>query len=216
MSAIYETSAYIYTSYSEPSATSAGFTPSQLRLTGINDEGQLVGTYNSVGFIDSDGVYTTIQGSPNGINDAGEVVGSFGGGGSGTPAQGFVESGGVYTTIDYPSAEFTVAEGINNAGEIVGSYGDNGFLYSNGIFTTIDYPGAEATGLTSINDSGEVAGIYLDSNGNAHAFVESGGVFTNVTGNLAGTNIWINNAGEIVGLGAPAFIMSTMTAPIPP
>jgi probable HAF family extracellular repeat protein len=64
--------------YSRASSTSLG---------GINNEGQLVGSYTASGvthgFLDSNGVFTAIDvpGSadttPIGINDGGDIVGSF-------------------------------------------------------------------------------------------------------------------------------------------
>ena len=117
---------------------------------GINDPGQVVGTY------------VTDNMTPGGLR------------------HGFLLSKGVYTTLDVPDAALTVAQGINNAGTIVGLYhmvGDppqttHGFVLSKGVFTTIDVPGATdgTTAIFSINAKGEIVGIYSDDAGQ-HGFL---------------------------------------------
>jgi probable HAF family extracellular repeat protein len=112
--------------------------------SGINDAGQIVGTYKdatfSHGFLYSAGTYTTLDDplatagtSASGINDAGQIVGSYT---DGTGTHSFLYSAGTYTTLDDPMASSaaggTSASGINDAGQIVGYYGDptgnHGFL----------------------------------------------------------------------------------------
>ena len=100
---------------------------------GINDAGQIVGSYDNYqqGFLYSGGTYTTLSvpGSTlitstitfaYGINDAGQVVGSdiINDGND----QGFLYSGGTYTTVSVPGSFNTAAYGINDAGQIVGTY----------------------------------------------------------------------------------------------
>lgn len=104
------------------------------QLSGINNGGQIVGTYTDAagvhGFIRSaTGVFTTID-DPNanpgttsvdGINNLGVIVGTF------TDSSGFhsfirSSDGSMYTTVDYPSGFVTDARGINDNGDIVGSY----------------------------------------------------------------------------------------------
>jgi len=67
-------------------------------------------------------------------------------------------------------------------------------------YTNIDYPGANMTSPTAVNDSGSVVGTYLDSNGNTHGFLYSGGVYTTID-DPEGTTFpqGINNSGEITG-----------------
>jgi hypothetical protein len=72
-----------------------------------------------------------------------------------------------FTNIDVPGALGTQAEKINNRGQIVGKYGDDeedvqnntlrGFLYDRGRFIPIDFPGAQQTLAHGINDRGQVA-----------------------------------------------------------
>jgi probable HAF family extracellular repeat protein len=108
--------------------------PNDAELNGINDAGEIVGSYydsaigNDDSFLSAGGVITPISVPmaeytyAYGINDAGDVVGDFDtpGGSSG----GFVYADGSYTTLNYPlAASFgTNASGINNAGEVVGLY----------------------------------------------------------------------------------------------
>jgi probable HAF family extracellular repeat protein len=100
--------------------------------TGINNQGQIVGTYSVTGetgqhgFLYSGGVFTTLDvplatnTSAVDINDRGQIVGEYG---DNRGTHGFVYSDGVYTTLDDPSATFaTTARGINNRGQIVGDY----------------------------------------------------------------------------------------------
>jgi probable HAF family extracellular repeat protein len=79
---------------------------------GINNEGQIVGTYNdgsgaAHGYLMSGGVYTGLD-YPGGtytiawgINDGGQIVGQTKSAGR---THGFLLSGEVYTNIDYPGA----------------------------------------------------------------------------------------------------------------
>jgi len=126
-----------YTTIDDPSATST-------QAFGINDMGQIVGSYGnesgSHGFLYSggtNGTYTTLddpsatQGTfAQGINASGQIVGYYKNA-SGT--HGFLYSGGTYTTLDDPLAtNGTQAFGINDMGQIVGTYdnasGNHGFL----------------------------------------------------------------------------------------
>jgi uncharacterized membrane protein len=136
----------VFTSFNVPGD---GPDPSGTVAFGINDIGEVVGTYVGPSLDPQ-----MIQGM-----------------------HGFVRSrNGEFTTIDVPDALFTVAEGINNAGTIVGVYGDNdgfhGFVRSrNGDFTTIDLGAKTNTQINSINAKGEIVGFYVDSNNKQHGFL---------------------------------------------
>jgi len=101
----------------------------------INNRGQIVGSYviagsKSLGFLYSDGVYTTLSLGTNtvalGINDAGQIVGTYV---DDTGAHGFLYSGGTYTTLDDPltiSGKTRLTQSfysINDQGQIVGLIG---------------------------------------------------------------------------------------------
>jgi uncharacterized membrane protein len=163
--------------------------------SGINDVGQIVGTYSDPstnlvhGFIrDAQGLYRTIDdpnesvaqdgeeySELNAINNLGEMVGVFT---DSVGQHGFVyKLGGAFTTIDVPNSQAgtTSASGINNLGQIVGSYDDasnvsHGFIRSaNGAtYTTVDDPASTSgTQVTGINDLRQLAGSYAFS----HAFI---------------------------------------------
>jgi probable HAF family extracellular repeat protein len=108
---------------------------------GINDAGQIVGTYGDAGgfhgFLLSSGAYTTldvpgeIYTGADDINDRGQIVGLYRD--ASDVRHGFLLTDGSYVTIDPPGATFAVAVGITSSGEIAGTYGDasgtdHGFL----------------------------------------------------------------------------------------
>jgi hypothetical protein len=120
-------------------------------MTGLNDSGQLVGTYfddaGLHGVVDTKGVYTTIDdldAGPgggtlgSGISDNGQIVGAFF---DSTGLHGFLDKHGVFTTIDDPSASEesggTWATGVNDPGQIVGFYYDSGGLFHSFLATPI-------------------------------------------------------------------------------
>jgi probable HAF family extracellular repeat protein len=127
---------YTYTLLDDPLATPGG-----TGATGINDSGQVVGTYTHLdtdrqhGFLYAGGTYTTldypgaINTNAEGINASGQIVGNYNNG----PFHGFLYSAGTYTPLDglFP-------QGINAPGQIVGYFGDangrHGFLYNGGKF----------------------------------------------------------------------------------
>jgi probable HAF family extracellular repeat protein len=116
-------------------------------LNGINDAGQIVGSYaasaESVGhgFLYDSGAFTTIDAFDarytqlSGINSGGQIVGTFFETNTGIPHAFKVDSGGV-TVLDLPGNGVNAAYGINNLGQIVGYFFDNtglhGFLDTNG------------------------------------------------------------------------------------
>lgn len=162
------------------------FVRAQLVLNGVNDLGQVVGTYESVrvdgglGVIitNSDSTVTPLNLSSvdnnavfaSGINNAGQVAGTHYLVQSGEQV-GFLDTGGIVTNIKPPGAlPYTIQTGgLSNAGEVSGSYSDSiglhGFVFDNGIYTTIDVPGAISTVATGVNVAGDVVGTYTDSTG---------------------------------------------------
>jgi probable HAF family extracellular repeat protein/uncharacterized repeat protein (TIGR03803 family)/VCBS repeat-containing protein len=225
----------VYTTINDPLATS-----NYTSAIGINNLGQIVGTYSVStnigaipnGFLYSNGVYTTIDDPlatggtiAASINDLGQIVGSYS---DSNGAHGFLYSNGVYTTLDDPLAtgHFTVPTGINDAGQIVGHYiaassnGANGFLYSNGVFTTIDDPlGTYSTSADGINDVGQIVGHYeVGFGGPVYMFIYSGGVYTTIDDPVATlpTPAAINDLGQIVGYDSvQTFLASPMPPPAP-
>ncbi len=185
--------------------------------SGVNDAGQIVGTYfsggKSNGFLHDGGSYITLDDpaatggtSANAINDSGEVVGTYS---DGWTQSGFLFSNGTYITLNDPlGADGTLANGIDNAGQIVGEYLDahgstHGFLFSSGAYTTIDDPlGINGTDAKGINDAGEIVGYYLDGSSVAHGFVYNNGACVTLNDPAATGGTYaegINDAGEVVG-----------------
>lgn len=191
---------------------------------GINNSGQIVGTYsmdsscsNSHGYVrDKQGNFLTIDfpgasfTTAQGINPN-MVVGVYGSGG---PDFGYsVNKTGNFTTIEFTGAAGTEALGINLSGQIVGSYtltgtgSNNSFLYSSGSFTTIDPPGSEPPNGSSeafgINSSGVVVGVYGTSGSltENQGYMLANGVYTTI--NFSGASLTrafgINDSGKIVG-----------------
>jgi probable HAF family extracellular repeat protein len=188
-----------YTTLDDPNA--GGTTTAR----GINDRGQIVGTYfgnlgtGLHGFVLDHGQYTTIDdpdaipGSTQagGINASGTIVGTYLD--HNVVVHGYVLSHGQCTTLDDPDAgtgvvQGTYALGINASGQIVGFYVDanyafHGYVLSGGKYTTIDAPDAapeffQGTTASGINDRGQIVGGYTDANFVNHGFLLSDGRYT--------------------------------------
>lgn len=193
---------------------------------GINDRGQITGTYTDAGALhgfvrDANGHYTTFDAAPGSptapfhINDQGTVVGAY----STTAAHGFVRRpNGTVTTVDVPGARGTLLYGVNDHGAVVGQYVDangleHGFELDHGVLTRIDPPGSPAvpgardTSAFAINDRGQVAGYYADRHGTYHGYRYDHGRFTllddpraaDVPDYATTVAFGINNDGEVVG-----------------
>ena len=121
--------AFLYDQGSYATLTVPGAT--NTKAYGINDSGQIVGSYDGHGFLLDHGSYTTLDvpGSVEtcayGINSSGQIVGN-------SSLGAFQLDQGSYTMIDVPGSTSTQAFGINDSGQIVGSYNDvagqHGFL----------------------------------------------------------------------------------------
>jgi probable HAF family extracellular repeat protein len=109
---------------------------------------------------------------------------------------------------------YPVADAINDKGQIAGTFFEQGYVNrgfvkdSNGDVTVIDFPGAKWTNdrIADINNNGQLVGNYLTSNGQSHGFLFSDGVFKNIEISLPNWNsgvyvTGINDSGQIVGYG---------------
>jgi uncharacterized membrane protein len=149
--------------------TLPGFPNSDLTVTGVNSNGDVVGTINSDtlpvnGFLLHNGKVTILSfpgadvTQPTSINDEGVVVGGY--------LVRFVNSNpafmwkdGVFSNIKPPDSipePFVFANKISNSGVVVGSYqpesGGNGFALENGTYTKIDAPaGFEDMSILAVN-----------------------------------------------------------------
>jgi RHS repeat-associated protein len=132
--------------------------------TGINNLGQIVGTYEDAsgdggGFIYTNGTFTAINGiAPTGINNLGQVVGTaYNAGVYGVS----VYSNGTYTALNLPTDEQCYAGGINDLEQVVGYCNASPFLYQNNTY----YPDILPTQYSpdgyqpyGINNDGQIAG----------------------------------------------------------
>ena len=166
-----------------------------VRITGVNDAGQIVGFYRFKGKL------WGAWGEP--------VVGSVG-------ATAELTEGARLTPIECPEGRSTKALAINNRGEITGACeGGNkpptrrGFVLRDRAMTLFDAPGAIMTEGNAINDSGIVVGEYTLKPLHAGlwpvtGFAWDGTRFVPVvmhggTQGMASRATGINNRGHIVG-----------------
>jgi probable HAF family extracellular repeat protein len=192
---------------------------------GINDSGQISGTYydqnafETHGFLLSGGTYTTVD-DPlgthgdtttrmEGINNNGAMVGYYYD--ASFKLHGFLYQGGTYTAIDDTSGvnvKGTAAYGVNDYNHVAGAYVDtnnmsHGFVEKDGLFQTFNVT-IYGTTATGINNADQVVGYYKDGYGTSHGFLyDPNGVgFTTLNDPLAvhGTfALGINGAGQVVG-----------------
>ena len=167
-------STYTFDPISDPSANEGTY------VYGINGTNEIVGMYvlnhADYGFLENNGVYTTLADplandnstSANGINASGQISGTYlGSDGHYNGYHGFLYSNGTWTTLNDPSAaNQTDAQGTNNSGDVVGNYYNafyHGFLYNAGSWTTLDDPIAVTEGGNTyaygINNAAKVVAI---------------------------------------------------------
>jgi probable HAF family extracellular repeat protein len=203
--------AYTFTTIDVPGAASTS-------ANGINNAGQIVGTFDTSGpnartsgFVYPGGNFTIFDapGSATiatGINDAGHIVGFVQTGPAGI-GDGFLYSGSSFTSINAPGAGYTNATGINDAGQIVGFYDDgmggqgHGFQDTGGSFTSIDIGGPDNnTEAFGINNLGQIVGTVTGPP-HSQGFLETSGSLNSINFPSA-TGTWaygINDLGQIVG-----------------
>jgi hypothetical protein len=207
-----------YTAFDHPGARL------ETSATGINDRGQITGSY-----VDGDAVYHgylrdrrgrltnvdlpgAVATAPAGINNRGQIVGRYYESapirGPDARFRGYLQDGRKLIRIDVPGALQTQAVDVDNRGQVVGEYLDaggtfHGFLWRKGRFTTIDFPGAAGSSLTGINDRGQIVGAHVDStSGAVRGFLLKRGRFKSFDAPGAPITLPmdINNRGQIVGV----------------
>ncbi|RFU40625.1 hypothetical protein DZF91_16145 [Actinomadura logoneensis] len=214
-----------YTTIDHPNAT-GDKTPYGLSGTlfsGINDRGEIVGSYvghagRIHGFRYSHGAFTPIDvpGAqevwPFGINNRGQVTVQTVRPDGSQPQ--YLLDAGHYTPIAFPGAAYTIAHRINDHGTIVGDYVDtpdattqHAFIRTRGTYTRFDVPGAAYTGINATTNRGDLVGYYVPENSETgHAFIITAGKFTTFDApGAAGTTAFdINDKGQTVGTGFTA------------
>jgi probable HAF family extracellular repeat protein len=182
---------------------------------GINNLGQVTGTYSDAGnrthgFFMDQGQITSldfpgaISTFARKINDSGQIAGYYFDI-TGRP-HGFVYKSGRFTTIDVPGAVDTIVTGINAGGDMVGGYDDanlftHSFIVRNGSFLSFNSPFATQSQAQAINDHGVVVGLNWNiqvnpttsfiNDGNFAPFVIPGSITTNVYS--------VNNQNDLCG-----------------
>lgn len=177
---------------------SAGFTV----VTGITDEGDIVGRFRSSdgrthGFARVGGAWSVID-YPGGIGVEAMAVDSKGrhivGHWVDTASRihGFTYQAGAYASFEVPGAQDTGslagAVGVNRHGEMVGVFtlptdhvapcgcAGHGFIRDEeGAWTIFDFPGSAVTFNTSINKHGDIAGLFYDGAGVGYGFLARAG-----------------------------------------
>ena len=220
----------------EGSLTSNGQEVSGTGASGMNDHGQIVGSYvaggTRHGFLLDDGEYRTIDvpgaisTAVNDINNRGEIVGIYtdrhGKG------RGFVRSRrGRFTTISVPGSFSTGPHRINDRGQVAGVYSDvdnagqpvrtgHGFIWDHGRFTRFDAPGnGPLTDPAGIDNRGTVVGAYDDADGVTHGFLRTRrGRFVTIDlpGAVFTSPVSINDRGDIVGQTGTADELAALAA----
>jgi len=211
-----------------------GAVPGALTSSSINDEGVVVGFYDTaagttVGFIRSRlGVLTAPVVAPydnvtntllHSVNDEGVMVGFYSSDNLAT-THGFYLVDGQFTTYDYPGAFSTALRGINNRGDITGTTATSspsdpgtGFIVPRGrdpISFAGPFPAAAGLAVEAINDRRAVVGYSVFDNSPARGFLRKpDGSFVEIALAGAGPNraFGINDCGVIVGWYAMAGVL---------
>lgn len=184
---------------------------------GLNDAGQVIGTYMPLGYgRDQFGMATThgfiasesgfrdigtlggAHSTPYAINSKGQVVGHSTIAGSVTQ-HAFLYSNGIMTDINPDGAQYSYASGINDAGNIAASVNNLSYLISS-MGLAIPIAGGYFSGTTAINNQGSLAGFTLLYGGD-QAFLSVDGKLT-LIGTLGGIDseaTAMNDANQVVG-----------------
>lgn len=178
---------------------------------GINDQGQIVGTYlfegKTYGFLYHRGVFSTLDlpGAPNtyayNINNRGQIVGDciY----EGVPS-GWLYEKGRYVILRFPGAVETNARGINDRGQIVGNYSmpgglPIGFLYVGGQYHSFpEVAGASGPRFWDINSRGQIVG-QIWGPGRAFVLYRDAATILQIPDSRATLGRGINDHGQVVG-----------------
>ena len=154
---------------------------STVAATGVNDNGDIVGTVLSgpalfeAGFLLHNGKVTILSfpgaqagTEPTSINDEGVIVGSYALSENDEGPRGFTWKDGVFTNVNPPdSGGHSQPKKISNAGDIVGVYNtadgvEHGFSFANGKYTTIDAPGFRLTDIRGVNKFDNIVALVAN------------------------------------------------------
>jgi hypothetical protein len=199
-----EAQQYTYTTIDVPGA-SATF------ATGINDKGDIVGSYSDPesgqqrGFVIFGGTLTKLDcpqapSTWRAINNQRQIVGYYLD--SQNNSHGLLTENSSCLQIDYPGTNVTVVNSINDRGVVLGDYvqGDNiapCFELKNGVFSSSNASGS-FNRCNGINNDGYVTGYY----GGGVCFLLRDGRFTtcDIPGFQFNFPNGINNISQVVGM----------------
>lgn len=166
------------------------------RAEGINDSGQIVGSYTDSGGATHGFLYDGLQlftpiDYPNAmstvatdINNSGLIVGYYRDATNSLIRRGFLYNGTAFSSLHYPGAVYTYAEGINDSGHIVGYYQTytefRGFLYKDGTYTSLHYPDSLYTWAIGISNDGRIVGYYQLASGGQYGFMYDSSSYTHI------------------------------------
>lgn len=183
---------------------------------GINNSGQIVGSYSTTtfgnGFAFTGTAYVdiifpgaTAGTTAYGLNNIGQIVGSYADNGG---QHGFVYSvpTSSFGTLDVPGATATLAIGVNDGGEVTFEWVNSSFVFSgaifkNGHYKILNVPGAAQSKARGINVHGWIDFNAQDTAGVWHGYLYKAGTFTQFdVANAANTySFGINSSGMLVG-----------------
>ena len=154
--------------------------------SGINDRGEIVGTYYQAGashaFIYTAGSFSApnLPGAQQtgfqAINDAGLAVG-IAVDAKGTHGIVYLESAGLFVPpFDFPGASVTYPQAINADGQIGGQYtlpAGNGlpFVSLAGSLVSVNIPGAKEASILGLNGRGQICGNFIDAQKVHHSYI---------------------------------------------
>jgi hypothetical protein len=183
-------------------------------MRGLNDLGQIVGSYTSgasqYAFIKNGTNYSTLSGIPGtssvawGINDAGQIGGYYISSGTN---HGFMynTTNSSLTSITVPGSYSTTVAGINGAGQVSGYYHTDknyGFIYDidTAGWTYINKVAATSTLAYNLNNAGIIVGNYTLTDLRDYGFTYDGTMHDfNVPQALNTRATSINDHGDIAG-----------------
>lgn len=212
---------YTFSFFDYPGGTPSD--PMSTSLYGINDSGQLVGSYQNSeiwGYFiysgkNNGGAFTTIDNLPDmprGFSNSGLIAGFYFDPDTGGWL-GYMRSPttGVVSTFSAPGSTYTVVTGVNNLDQVCGYYWNaemtatHWFTYDGTNFTTLtDFPNSDGGYSHGPNVHGQLAGSYQDTNNNSVCVIgPQGGPFTTLqTPTAAVPNMHldgINDNGQVLG-----------------
>jgi probable HAF family extracellular repeat protein len=180
-------------------------------LYGINNSGQIVGSYTDSagaqhGFLYTNGTFAPLPFTPTGINNVGQIVGLSGN-------NLVFDTNGSITNIAIPGSrgfpsyiDYRLAK-INDLGQVAGNYYDQyfgiqGFVYTNGTFTLTPMPipdVQESVSAHGINNAGQIL-VTIVGQANSETYLYQNGLYTTLIfpDNFI-TGIALNNVGQAVG-----------------